>query len=240
MISEIDKKIVKLFILIGVISFIVIRKRRENINPEYFSLIVASLIIVFGIIIIPYATIDYNLIRTYQQLLIFLALPVIIGAFLFFSFLKERVGIFVVVAILLLYFLSYSGFIPQLTGGESGDLHLNNLGLYYDEYLNHRQELLAGSWLNKNYDHTNYIYTDNINANKLVAFSGFDGNGFKLDVLPDTIDKNAYVIMSYTNIFKKEVVKYYNGEFIFYSYPTEFLKDNKNLLYNNGGSEIYK
>jgi len=240
LISEIDKKIVKLFILIGIISFIVIRKRQDKINLEYFSLILASLAIIFGIILIPYATIDYNLIRTYQQLLIFLSLPVIMGSFLFFSFIKERIRIFVVVAILLLYFLSYSGFIPQLTGGEVGDLHLNNLGLYYDEYLNHSQELLAGLWLNKNYNHANYIYTDNINADKLVAFSGFDGNGFKLDVLPATIDKNSYVVMSYTNVFKNEMIKYYNGESIFYSYPTKFIKDNKNLLYNNGGSEIYK
>jgi uncharacterized membrane protein len=240
LISQADMAIVKLFLLIGISSLIFLIKRRETIGLEYSSLIIASLAIVFLIILIPYATIDYNLMRTYTQLLICLSLPAIMGAFLVFSLFKERMRVVLVMAIFLLCFVSYSGFIGQLVGGGVGDLHLNNVGLYYDYYLNHRQELLAGSWLNKNYDHANYIYTDDINSYKLVAFSGFDGSGFKLDVLPATIDQNAYVFMSYTNVVKHEMIKYYNGEFILYSYPTNFITDNKNLIYSNGGSQIYK
>ncbi len=54
------------------------------------------------------------------------------------------------------------------------------------------------------------------------------------------MDKKAYVYSSYTNTIKKRAFVSYKGETISYNFPTEFLNQNKNKIYNNRESELFK
>lgn len=69
----------------------------------------------------------------------------------------------------------------------------------------------------------------NINKNRIIE-----------SVLPLTMDKKAYVYSSYTSIIKKRAFVSYKGEIISYNFPTEFLNQNKNKIYNNRESGLFK
>src|SRR5258708_4256239 len=111
-----------------------------------------------------------------------------------------------------LYYLSYSEFIPQLVGGKEERLHLNNGGLYYDEYYTHKEEIFAGKWLKANYNSKTLIYSDLITVNRLIAFSNFGIDGFMLDVVPEMIDKNSYVFADYTHVTKGRIIQFFKGD----------------------------
>ena len=60
------------------------------------------------------------------------------------------------------------------------------------------------------------------------------------DVLPYTLDKNAYVYTGYTNNIEKICTGKYNQKIITYNYPEDFLNNNKNKIYSNQYSEVFK
>ncbi|GAG39728.1 unnamed protein product, partial [marine sediment metagenome] len=72
-----------------------------------------------------------------------------------------------------------------------------------------------------------------------LSFS--DSYPFVLDgIFPSIIDKNAYVYLGYTNAIKKRTFTYTMGRPLGYNFPNLFLGNNKNKIYNNGGSKIFK
>ena len=67
-----------------------------------------------------------------------------------------------------------------------------------------------------------------------------DGLSSSSDLLPSTIKKDDYVYLDYSNVNNKTNVLYLNDISFIYNYSIEFLNENKNLIYNNSGSKIYK
>ena len=233
--AETIKKSMKAFIIIGVI-YLLFRVK----DTEYKFLTLASLFWLVAIMILPFASIEYNLLRTYQQVLIILSLPVIPGSFVIFRFIKkENLMLSIVSIIFILYFLFYSGFIPQLIGGSEALLHLNNFGTYFDKYYTHESGIKSAKWLSDNYDNKYFIYVDSSTSSELKTFSDFKDGQFIYYILPSIIDRDAYVYLGYTNTVKKMITQSYNGAIMKYNFPAQSLNDNKNKIYNNGGSEIF-
>jgi hypothetical protein len=48
------------------------------------------------------------------------------------------------------------------------------------------------------------------------------------------------VLLGYSNVQTGQAAVYYDGEVISYIYPIALLRTTKNLVYNNGGAQIYK
>jgi hypothetical protein len=83
------------------------------------------------------------------------------------------------------------------------------------------------------------IYSDKPSNRKLFAF-GLISNHISINLLPKFVDKNSYIYSNYVNkVFSRETLAY-QEESIVLNFPTEFLNENKNKIYNNGGSEIFK
>lgn len=241
LIREIIKKLVKIFIFVGVFYLMFFKFKKGGIDIEYILMIIGSFLVLITIMILPFASIEYDLMRTYQQVLIILSLPAVLGGLVIFNlFKKESLKISVVLIVLILYFLFISGFIPQITGGGDPSLQLNNLGGSYDELYVHEAEVKSSSWLFNNRANDELIYADKRASYKLWFFSNVGINKIAEDVFPSTIDKNSYVYSSYTNTTGEKAYIYTRGQIISYNFPIEFLTDNKNKIYNNGGSEIFK
>jgi uncharacterized membrane protein len=127
---EIVKKLMKVFIIVGVFYLLFNLFKKREIDTEFIFMSLASLFSLAVIMILPLATIEYNLLRTYQQVLIILSLSAILGSLIIFKFLKkENIKIILILLIFILYFLSYSGFIPQIIGGSEASIQLNNYGI---------------------------------------------------------------------------------------------------------------
>jgi uncharacterized membrane protein len=189
---------------------------------------------------VPYVSIAYNFERLYQQTLVILSLPAVLGGLVLFRFFKkENIKIILMTIIFIWYFLPSSGFTSQLFGGEPR-MSLNNFGEAHDRFYTHESEVKSLEWLSKYYNQKNEIYLDRYATLKAYYFFKINEKNILEDILPSTIDKNAYVYSSYVNTIYKKTFIYYGLKEMGYNFPTEFLNQNKNLIYNNGSSEVFK
>jgi len=236
-------KLMRLFMVVGLGIFavaVVKRKADEDVGLQVFAL--AAALVTILIIIVPYASVDYDLGRTIQQLLLLLSFPTIIGGAALVRWLlrgkvslvpaKQLAGLLIIG-----YFFFVSGMIGQLTGGVNPVGMLNNFGTQYEQYV-HDGEVAAAQWLRQNKSNSN-IFAGYFGGNRLWL-SGIDKPSLFNDILPWTIDKPSYVFTSYAENRNQLATTYYQGSFVQYQYPTALLTSHKDLLYNDGQAKIYK
>jgi uncharacterized membrane protein len=169
--------------------------------------------------------------------LVLLSLPAVFVGFLILKFIKENFRTYLISTIFILYFLYASGFIYQVFGGYAF-LQLNNFGVDYDEYYAHQVEINSAIWLSEHRYSKNLIFADEISALRLYSFNSL--NNIENVILPSTITKDSYVYLRYANIVMDRADATFDGKKLTYTYPNNFLRQNKNLIYNNGGSEVFK
>jgi len=51
---------------------------------------------------------------------------------------------------------------------------------------------------------------------------------------------NSWLILGWQTVRTGQATAYYDGDLITYKYPMVMLKKAKNLVYSNGGAEIYR
>jgi uncharacterized membrane protein len=237
---EITKKSIKVFMIIGVFYLLFTQLKKRKMDIEYIFMMLCCVFLIGVMLFAPFISIAYNFERLYQQSLVFLSLSVVFGGLVFFRFFKkENIKVILMTIIFIWYFLPYSGFTSQIFGGEPA-MQLNNFGESYDRFYTHESEVKSSKWLSKNYDINILIYADIYSAEtKLRSFSNINTD-IVLDMLPSTMDRKAYVYSSYVNTIENRTFAYYGVKKMGYNFPTEFLNQNKNLIYNNGGSKIFK
>lgn len=244
-IKQSSAKLLQLFVAIGIV-YVLFRKRYNSaIEPELYLLAGSSLLFVFLQVVLPNLSQSYGILRAFQQSLMVLGMLLVVGIFVFSSIFKKTwLKIFIPSAIAILFFLTSTGFVSQLLGGYQAQLFLNNSGQYYDVYYTHAQELAGINWLNSLTQENIYgrsahavLQTDEFDASKLSAYTKLNTVN---DVYPGIVETYSYVYLGYFNVHQKQAAIFYNGDLINYTYPTQFLNQNKNLIYSNGGAEIYK
>jgi uncharacterized membrane protein len=238
--TKIVRSFLKISILIGIFYLLFSQLKKQKIDAEYIVMSLGCIFLVGIIIIVPYISIGYNIERLFQQTLVLLSLPAVLGILVVFKFLKNKNTRALLIAIIFIwFFLPFSGFNSNIIGGEP-QMNLNNFGEEYDRFYTHGSEVKSLEWLSKYYNQKYETYLDRYAILKAYSFPRINEKNILEDILPSTIDKNAYVYSSYTNKINKTTRVNYKNNFLEYNFPTEFLNGNKNKIYNNGGSEIFK
>ncbi len=238
---EIIKRLVKIFIIIGIPYLLFSQLKKGQINQEYIILSISSFFLLGVIMIAPYASISFGLDRVYSQLLVILSFSSVLGGLMFFKLFKRNLRNIFISGVFLLYFLFLSGFIPQILGGAVPSAQMNNSGADYDNYYTHYAEIKSNQWLFDNYQKNTYIYMDAYAGRKsLLAYKFKSQEWIKQDILPQVIRKSSYVYLSPSNISGKSVFIFLRGINVSYNLPLRFLNENKDLIYNNKYSEIFK
>jgi uncharacterized membrane protein len=236
-------KIIQLFLLIGLAGMIIGYSFRKNllhdVPVEYLALSIAGLIVIVGQTILPSSAVDYGLLRLFQQNLTFLVLPIILGLICVASFITKnhKAQLAICASVLLFFFLILSGFLTQFTGGARAPLSLDNYGLYYDSYYVHAQEVASIQWLAANGDPSLPIQAAHFSDIKMLAYGHI---GAYIELVPETTKRDAYVYLNYDNVKTSDIIEIVNGDVVYYHFPMNFLNDNKDLIYSNGGSAIYR
>ena len=141
------------------------------------------------------------------------------------------------------FFLLYSsGFVSQAMGNNYPLMQLNNIGNDYDHYYVTKKEHDAIYWLrdflNENENENQVlIQADRYGQKKIQSIINAETLG---SIYPGIVKKKSYVFLTPSNIKDKKAVVMYNGQVITYTYPVEFLDDNKDLIYDNGEVRIYR
>jgi len=221
-------------------SLFIYLNRKKIVDKEFSFMIILSVILMVLIILLPYVSKAYNFDRLFQQCLIFLSFSSIIFFQRLFKNYKKMFLIFVIF-LYLGYSLFSLGFLLTYSGGDP-TLNLYNQGDNYNTHYSHKEEIDSINWINKN-NLKEIIYMDPYSELKSYAF----GNPllyYDRKIIPFFMSKSSYVYSNFANKIKK--LNYWNarGRFnsgvLHFNFPIEFLNDNKNKIYNNGGSEIFK
>lgn len=240
--DQIVRKLVRLFLAAGLIIYVIVIIKSRKIE-EHKIFVFASALILLAVIVIPRASIYYDVGRTSQQLIMLLAVPTIIGGLSLIKWLtpkniSERTRLTILGAVFALLMLFVSGVPSQITGGNYPTMALNNSGNQYDQWYSHDSEILSAQWLKGQNPEESNIRAGYFGGNKLqLAGMSKPTNSY---ILPWTINRDAYVYVSYGEYSSGLATTYYNGSYIRYKYPFDFLNNNKGLVYNNGQSVIYK
>jgi uncharacterized membrane protein len=185
MISRYIAYITEFLIVVG-FPFLMLRRKRRDIDFEYFAACSACILILIAIILIPGFASTFNVERFYHVLLFFLAPLLAIGciglfgvAGKFFRFFSKKKTTFLslIFMILLLgaYFLFQTGIVYEITGSQSYSLPLSRyrLGSQLFTQFNYAtgSEVSSAEWLTQNAnDTTLFVYADSSSKAVLVSY----------------------------------------------------------------------
>jgi uncharacterized membrane protein len=235
----------QLFVIVGLIAFLGVRRIRRQLSREFVALGVASIVIVGVFTVFPNLSADYGGLRAFQEALIIIAPMLAVGSITVFSLFGRRWSHRWAAALCIGFFISTTGLMPQILGGYQAQLSLNNSGQYYDIYYQHPQEVAAVNWLSGKPG----VLPAGVDAPlgpttaDRFAFTGpsdVSGSQTVGDIYPALITRSSWVLLDYAVVRSDQAVIYIDGQLIYYRYPVRFLEDNKNLVYSNGGSEIFR
>jgi uncharacterized membrane protein len=222
----------QIFVFIGLL-IILFSKQKKPFDLQYLLLCLSAILLLALITVLPALSIEYGVLRMFQQLLFVLSLPIVLGLNSIFFFFKEQKRILLTGMIAIIFFLNLTGFLSHLTGNYYPQMTLDNAGIYYDAYYVHTSDVLAIAWLSKNNADDDPVESDLSGTNKLLTFGDISALN---EIFPEIIRKNAYV---YLEISSHTVVSI-DKDVLVYNSSKPFLDDHKNLVYSNGKNNIYK
>jgi uncharacterized membrane protein len=235
---NIIKKLGYIFIFVGLIYSIIhskINKKQDLFLISFMGIIFFSFIVLLTLV--PFGSVLYGVLRLYQQGLILFSVFGIIGLFLIFNKVDKKRKFIFIWLFLITYFLFFTGFFNQIIGGNSAFLNLNNFGGDYDAKDISNTEIIAISWMS-NVGIKGQIYASEVYKNPLQTIGELSSpNEY---IFPQVLKKNSYVYAGNSEVFNKIAFIYIQGSQVGYKFPIEFLNKNKNEIYNNGGSKLFK
>jgi uncharacterized membrane protein len=235
----------QLFVIVGLIVLVTVRRYQRQLSRELVALSIASVVIVGLFTLFPDLSVDYGALRAFQESLLVVAPMLVVGSLTVFSLFGQIWSMRLAAATCLLVFASTTGLMPQIFGGYQAQLSLNNSGQYYDIYYQHPQEAAAVSWLGGQQtvlpNHLDApLGTTTANRFSFTALSDVTGSQHVGDIFPTLISRSSWVVLGYTTVHTGRAALYIDGQLIYYDYPVAFLRNNKNIVYNNGGTQIYR
>lgn len=234
-------KLLQVFVLVGLVALAFRAAPRFRPPAEIVFLGLANFAVVVSQVVLPQVSVDYGVLRAFQQALIVLAPFLATGTITCLRWARgwaDRLAGGVALAFL----ASITGLLPQLTGGYPPQLHLNNAGLYYDIYYLHPQEVAAVGWLSDEAANTKgrtqfEVETDRYTSSRLQTRTTTNRDR---DIFPTMLRTDSYILLGYTTVTKGEAVVSTAGDQLPYVYPTAILDETKNRIYDNGGAQVYR
>jgi uncharacterized membrane protein len=211
----------------------------RRLTSEYYALALASLVVLAFQVLIPNLSVEYGVLRAFQQSLLVLAPFLAVASALLFRRLG-RAADYAVASLALAILVSTSGLLPQSTGGYPPQLNLDNEGTYYDIYYVHPEEVAGIKWVrsaSNGSDVQSEVQTDRYTFNRLQTFTGASTLD---DIFPSLIRLDAFVFLGFSTVRNDTSTVAFEGDLITYRYPVSFLSGVKSLVYSNGGTEIFR
>jgi len=246
-ISRIFAYLTQAFIVVGFVG-LVTKRTRIRIEKEYFILSLTAMMLLAMLILVPGLANALNMTRFYHILLFFLAPFCVIGAEFIVKVLSKREKEFAVSALLLIvlvpYFLFQTGFVYEVTGSDSWSIPLsgyrmNALRLYGQYGYTDAYSVYGAQWLSKNVDVRNSgLYADGFSRNNVLTIYGMVYRGHVNGLSNTTrVAENGVVYLSTLNVVEG-VIPF--GRLPWNTSELSSVFDDLNVVYANGGSEIYK
>ncbi|MDT3400508.1 DUF2206 domain-containing protein, partial [Streptomyces sp. B1866] len=235
-------RLLQLFLFIGLVTTLVGRRRAFRPSRDQVTLSLGMVGVIGLLTVLPQLSVDYGVLRAFQQGLFFFA-PFVAAGTLWLCRWAGRKAVPLAAALALLFFADLTGVIPKLLGGYPPQLHLDNAGQYYDIYYVHPEEREAIAWLRQRASEEEQanvqseIQTDRYTFSRLqTIIRGRAQN----DIYPTLIGTDSYVFLGTTTVRKDEATTFFRGDLVTYRYPVRLLDVTKDKVYSSDGAEIYR
>ncbi len=226
-----------LFPIIGVIAlYFKINQEHDDQKFDFIILNIAAYIFIAIMLFIPYLQIYYNFSRLYLQMFLLLSTLAVLGG-IKISDRLPKYRIITLTVVMVIIFGSLSGAIDKITGGEAR-ITLDNPPSTLDTFYIYDTEIASAKWLAVNRDVDTPIQADAVANLRLQSFGNTNSSG--VPIFHQTLLKNSYIYTINLNILKNNGFYGYENNILIYNYPLNSIKQSKDLIYNNGASEIYK
>lgn len=239
-VRQASAKLLQILILIGLVAVLLARNKRISPPPELYYLGVASLVVVGLQVLLPPLSVNYGILRSFEQALIVLAVFIVAGAMTFVRR-SSPWGFKLAALVVLAFFASSTAILTQAVGGYSPQLHLNNAGDYYDLYYTHPEEVAAIGWLNAVDNGPGgqraLVQMDPTLGVRLLTLTNLDSSS---DIYPLLLKRDAFVFLSYANVHTGRALAATSADGVAYHYPVALLDQNKDLVYASGGARVYR
>lgn len=237
-------KLLQLFLLLGLlISLFTIRFYRERLPSEYLFMSGAGILFLAAMVVIPVLSVEYGVLRAFQQSLFLTAPYAVMGILSVFFLLGDKVAKTFTTTFVVVFFLISTGAVTQTTGGYKALLHLNDSGPYYDYYYIHDSEVKGLSWLNEqaekseNSNFQSEVQTDRHVSKKVNERSKI---GAVNEIFPSLTRRNSFVFLGYANVTRGNATMFHNGTNLNFIYPRDLIDIYKNKVYDSEGVIIYR
>ena len=237
-------KVMQILLILGLLGLLLRRPRSWGVrwDPEYQMLCIGGLGIVGAIVVLPFLSVDYGLLRAFQQTLVVLSLPIVMGCAMMGSILGRAGRNAASVGLPVVFFISSTGLAASATGGYLPQLHLSNSGDNYDGYYTQDAEVGLGQWLAGQLPlagrFPKNLQADYIASSRLAAL-GLPGAGV-LDISPALVQRGNFIFLSYSEVVYGRAYAQYQATSIPFGYPLAFLDDNKNRVADAGVTRVYR
>ena len=242
LVRQMAAKAEQIFACIGLVTFLLVPRLRRHVGREVWFFCLGSIVMLVLVTVLPNLSVDYGVLRVFQEALIIIAPVLVAGSLTLFSPMGHVWALRIAAVVCIGIFVSTTGLLPQLLGSYPPQLNLNDEGQYYDIYYTHPQELAAVGWLagrpgvlpdgvQASYAPNRYLFT---------APSDVNGSQIVTDDYPPLVLRSSWVIVGYSTLRSDLATTTIDGDLLTYKYPLGFLEDSKSLVYNNGGAEIFR
>ena len=243
----------QIFIIIGCITLLLIY-RAVKFESEYAAFSMVNLAILFAAVSVPFFASSLNMTRVYQITLIFLAPFCVIGGITVFRVLsrvvraswtekKVRSSLKVLSVYFVIFLLYSTGFVFQITEGQSGSISIGQDKPLVFRMLIHEQDMTGAKWLSAHRDNSIVVYANVYTRADVTLWAyGFVPKEQVIRVIkePREIKDDSYVFLSYVNVVWDAISFYPEGKAIPCAlHNTTFFNrvhNHKNKIYDNGGN----
>jgi uncharacterized membrane protein len=232
-------QLLQLFVCIGFLFVLLRRARGVHVTREMYFLAVGSFGVIAAQVVLPTLSVDYGVLRAFQQSLLILAPFLAAGSVHSVGWLGARWSSFVASALAVWFVLSLTGVVPQALGGYGPQLHLNNAGEYYDQYYTHPEEAAAADW----------VEAQLLAAGQGVVKTQIPGRllygltpeiGVDRAIHPAEVGPHDYVLLGTPVLVREQAAVAYAGDRLTYRYPIDFLDQRMDLVFHDGKAMIYR
>lgn len=213
------------------------RKRDGALPLDILCLSVASVGLLAVIVVAPTVSINYGILRAFQQGLLLLLVPMVVLAIHATSYLKDWAKASLAITGMAGIFLLFSGWTTQVFGGASPALTLNNNGLYYGLYYTSRADLLSYAWLKNNISPHQDVRAANLTKAAMhdPAFP-FQKTG----ILPGQFEPSSYIFLDQAQVVRKRFYVYHDSSPLVLTFPLDYYQTQKDQIYSTRTTGVYR
>ena len=237
--------LMQVFLIAGLAWLVLRRKSTDDDVPhpsrEVVFLSLGSVAALGLIVLVPNLSVDYGVLRAFQQTMLVVAPVMAAGLWVLLRPLGRRLGVLVVVVPVALL-LVLSGTLPALLGGNQPRIANSNSGTYYDRFYTSDSENQAISWLATVDGASGWRSKIISNRNVTVKMLAESHNAAPVAdrLYPTLLTKDAFVYVDRQILEKGRSTLFTTGDLINYRYPTQDLDQRLDLVYSSPHSRIYR